>query len=122
MITREDRIQQAHEAMETVARLMRSLAAHGQVEKIDNLLVDALPWVRFLPEKDCAAFEREFMWTLNARNDLDVWAPFGRMLHEWQRTAAIHADPALAKELSCALDADLGPALAPLQGAGGVEE
>lgn len=122
VITREDRARHAQEAMETVARLMRNLVAHGQLSKLEVLLVDALPWVRFLPEKDRAEFAKEFVWTLDACNDLDVWAPFGRMLHEWQQTAAIHADPALAKELSRALDADLGPVLMPLLGDSGAEE
>ena len=121
VITREDHARQAHEAMETAARLIRKLFTGGRSDKLEALLADALPWVRFLPAKDRAAFAEEFGWTLQACSDLDFWAPFGRMLHEWQQTAVIHADPGLAIELSRALDADLGPVHMPLQGDGGAE-
>jgi hypothetical protein len=65
---------------------------------------------------------RQLVWTIEACSDLDLWAPFGRVLREWQRTAAIHADPALAKKLSRALDADLGPVLPPTPEDIGAEE
>jgi hypothetical protein len=113
VISREDRARQVEDAMGAVARLIRNLVSHDQLDKLEALLVDALPWARFLPAKDRREFAREFVWTIEACSDLDMWAPFGRMLHEWQETAAIHADPALAKELSRALDTDLGPVMMP---------
>jgi hypothetical protein len=121
VITRADRAHQAEEAMGTVARLIRNLVSHDQLDKLEELLVDALPWARFLPTKDRREFAREFVWTIEACSDLDMWGPFGRMLHEWQQTAAIHADPTLAKELSRALDADLGPVMAPMPEDSGAE-
>jgi hypothetical protein len=121
VITRADRARQAEDAMVAVARLIRNLVSHDQLDKLEALLVEALPWARFLPVKDRGAFAREFVWTIEACSDLDMWAPFGRMLHEWQQTAAIHADPALAKELSRALDADLGPVMMPMPEDSGAE-
>jgi hypothetical protein len=115
VIMREDRTRQIHDAMVMVGRLIRNVVAHGELDELEALLVDTLPWARFLPEQDCTEFAREFVWTIEACSDLDVWAPFGRMLHQWQQTATIHADPALAEELSRALDADLGPVLSPTQ-------
>ena len=122
VITREDRAQQAQEAMETAARLLRNFVSHDRLDLIERMLIDALPWTRFLPEKDQAEFVREFVWTIEACTDLNLWAPFGRMLHEWQQTAAIHADPSLAAELSRALDTDLGPVHMPFQELDGAEE
>jgi hypothetical protein len=121
VITRADRARQAEDAMVAVARLVRNLVSHDQLDKLEALLVEALPWARFLPVKDRGAFAYEFVWTIEACSDLDMWAPFGRMLHEWQQTAAIHADPALAKELSRALDADLGPVMMPMPEDSGAE-
>src|SRR5690606_24091882 len=106
---RADRVDHAHRGMKTTARLLRNMLAHAGIELVTEALVDAFPWVNFLPEKDRDEFAREFIWTLEACSDLDLWAPLGRMMHEWQQTAAIHADPVLAKELSHAVDADLGP-------------
>ncbi len=108
--------------METAARLIRTMVAHGRIEKLEDLLGEVLPWSRFLPEKDRTEFAREFAWTLEACSDLNVWGPFGRLIHEWQQTAAIHADPTLAKELSRALDTDLGPVLMPMLEDSGAEE
>jgi hypothetical protein len=122
VIMREDRARQAHDAMEAVGRLIRNIATHGGGSRLEALLIDTLPWTRFLPPADRNEFAQEFAWTLEACNDLDLWAPFGRMLHEWQRTAAVHADPALAAELSRPLDADLGPVLSPAQEHSGAEE
>ena len=121
VITREDHVRDSQEAMETAARMIRSLVTHDQPDRLESLLTDVLPWVRFLPPKDRAEFAKEFAWTIEACSDLKLWAPFGRMLHEWQQTAAIHADPALAKELSRALDADLGPVLMPMPEDDGAE-
>lgn len=122
VIKREDLAQEARSAMETTARLIRNLASHNKAEELESLLIEALPWVGFLPEKDRAEFAREFAWTIEACADLDMWAPFGRMLHEWRATAAIHADPVLAKDLSRALDTDLGPVLMPTQEDSSAEE
>jgi hypothetical protein len=114
VISREDRARQVEDAMGAVARLIRNLVSHDQLDKLQTLLVDALPWTRFLPAKDRREFAREFAWTIEACGDLDMWAPLGRILHEWQQTAAVHADPALAKELYRALDTDLGPVMMPI--------
>jgi hypothetical protein len=124
VIMREDRAQQAQQGMETSARLLRNLLAHGGVDLVAEALVDAFPWANFLPEKDRNEFVKEFLWTLEACSELDVWTPFGRMIHEWQQTAAIHADPALARELSRAVDSDLGPVPVPMspEEAGAEEE
>lgn len=112
LLVSEERIAQTRDGLDALARLLTTLIVNDE-EPIVRALKMALPWVKFLPDKDCVAFAREFTWTVRACGDLGVWAPFGRMLHEWRQTAAIHADPTLAKELSRALDADLGPVMMP---------
>ncbi|MFY1675072.1 hypothetical protein ACN27G_34900 [Plantactinospora sp. WMMB334] len=114
VIMRADRAKQARHGMETTVRLLRNMLAHGGVDLVADALLDAFPWTNFLPEKDRHEFVKEFMWTLEACADLDMWTPFGRMMHEWEQTAAIHADPILAQELSRAVDSDLGPVPAPM--------
>lgn len=114
VIMRADRAMQARHGMESTIRLLRRLSADRGMESVAGALVDAFPWANFLPEKDRAEFVREFMWTLEACADLDMWTPFGRMLYEWEQTAAIHADPVLAQELSRAVDSDLGPVPVPM--------
>jgi hypothetical protein len=108
VITREDRVRQARDAMEVAARFIRNIFTQGRSGDPIFALLEALPWAQFLPEKDRSQFARELVWTFQACSDLDLWAPFGQMLHEWQQTAAIHAEPDLAKELGRSLDADLG--------------
>jgi len=122
VIIREDRAQEAQEAMETAARVLRNMVSHDRTDVLEAMLTEALPWSRFLPDKDRKEFAREFAWTIEACSDLKFWAPLGRMLHEWQQTAAIHADPDLAQELSRALNIDLGPVLMPSQEDLGAEE
>jgi hypothetical protein len=114
VISREDRVRQVEGAMGAVARLIRNLVSHDQLDKLEALLVDALPWSRFLPAKDRQEFAREIAWTIEICTDPDMWPPLGRMLHDWRQTAAVHADPALAKELYQALDTDLGPVMMPM--------
>lgn len=114
VITREDRVEQTRDGLGALARLL-SVLANEDATMLRRVLALALPWTQFLPEKDQVEFGREVTWTVQACSDLGIWAPFGRLLHEWQQTAAIHADPALAKELSRALDADLGPVLPPTE-------
>jgi len=103
VIMREDRAQEAREAMEAAARVLRNMVSHDRTDVLEAMLTEALPWTRFLPGEDRKEFAREFARTIEACSDLNLWAPLGRMLHEWQQSAAIHADPGLAQELSRAL-------------------
>nr|MDT0662602.1 hypothetical protein [Micromonospora sp. DSM 115978] len=85
-----------------------------EVMLVVDTLVDAFPWVNFLPEDDRNEFVKEFVLTLELCGESDVWMPLGKMIHEWQQTAAIHVDPALARELSGPVDSDLGSVPVPM--------
>lgn len=95
-------------------RFLRTAVArsfeHGD---LNELLVEAFPWLRFIPEEHRAAFVKEFMDTFQACTDLDVWTPMQRLMREWKATAAVYADPELAAKLKGPFDDDLGPALPP---------
>ncbi|GAA4439226.1 hypothetical protein GCM10023170_010510 [Phytohabitans houttuyneae] len=122
LLISKDRVEQTREGLDALARLLNALGGDDNAETLGRALKAALPWVKFLPEKDQIAFAREFTWTVGACSDLGLWAPFGRLLHSWKQTAAIHANPRLAKELSRALDADLGPVMMPTEGDSGAAE
>lgn len=123
LLMTHERVEQTRGGLDVVGRLMHALALdqHG-LELLYGAIDRALPWLHFLPEKDRSEFAREFVHTISACSDLGVWAPLGRMLHAWKQTAAIHADPALAKDLSRPLDADLGPVMMPTEGDAGAAE
>jgi hypothetical protein len=104
-----EQVEQTRGGLDAVGRLMHALASdHHGLDLLDRAIDHAIPWLHFLPEQDRTEFAREFVKTVPACSDLGTWAPLGRMLHAWKRTAAIHADPALAKDLSRPLNADLG--------------
>ncbi len=113
VLMREDRASEAKQGMASAARMLRNILNHQGHEVIVQALSDTASWIRFLPEKDRREFSSEFVETLEACSELDMWAPLGRLVHEWAETAKIHADPALAASLSRAVDADLGPVPAP---------
>lgn len=60
----------------------------------------AIPWVTFLPERSRQTFIKELIRTAEAAGELGSMAPLAQLLVEWKATAAIHADPALAGELT----------------------
>ena len=60
----------------------------------------AIPWVTFLPEQSRRTFVEELIRTAEAAGELGSMAALAQLLVEWKATAAIHADPALAVELT----------------------
>ncbi len=106
VIAREDRVREAEDAMESAARVIATIASTDHM--LEKVVQQALPWSKFLPEKDLKEFSHEFAWTVEACADLKIWAPLGRLIEEWRETATIHADPVLAARLGRALDAGTG--------------
>lgn len=111
LIMRADRAEQARDGLNATARLLRQLVHLNNSVFLAKALIDALPWTGFLPEADRQAFVEEFVWTLQACADLDFWTPLGKMLHEWEATAKVHAEPGLAAALARPVTEDLGPVL-----------
>lgn len=70
-------------------------------------------WLRVLPAVDRRAFAQEVIRTVETCVELDSWGPLVRLVDEWRSTAAVHADPTLAKRLVRTVDADLGEVMPP---------
>lgn len=91
---------------EAIATSVRFLARVLNAALSDDLVrerlrgsLEEIPWVAFLPDRERDEFAREFLRTAEAAAELGVMTPLVQLLHEWQVTATIHADPALAAEL-----------------------
>ncbi|MGH3300351.1 MAG: hypothetical protein ACRDOK_01505 [Streptosporangiaceae bacterium] len=79
----------------------------------------AFPWMRFLPAPAARDFAAEFAEIALAAADMGNMAPVVPVVDAWRATAEIHADPALRKALTTALDgSDHGRATEPEAPAG----
>ena len=94
----ESRSADERQALFAAARLLSAgiSADHGRT--LGRIVPDRLPWTRFLPEEDRAAFVAEFFSHLEACADLGDFGALGRLLAEWKNTAAAFAD-GIAPEL-----------------------
>ena len=66
----------------------------------------SFPWTRFLPESERARFFAELFDCFEGAVQVGTLSPVERLLDEWQTTAAIHADPDLARRLRGPLPGD----------------
>jgi hypothetical protein len=91
------------EAEREGTRLLARLLAKALPEVAGSLwpsLVDALPWLRFLPYTERPTFLREFLETVEACSSVGNNAALAQLLHEWKATAEVYSDPALADRLA----------------------
>jgi hypothetical protein len=68
-----------------------------------------------LPDEEKAEFAADFARAFQASAELGEWSVLAQTVREWRSTAAIHADPVLAKQLTGPLDGDFGPVPAPME-------
>lgn len=66
----------------------------------------ALPWLTFLPPTARERFYAELFECVEGAVELGTLAPVARLLDEWRVTAAVHADPDLARRLHGPLPGD----------------
>jgi hypothetical protein len=108
-----ERAAQVEEAVALTARILRTAlgepAAHDTLERVFG---EVFPWIDLLPDGERAACAAALLRRLQAGAEAGTLAPFTQLVHEWRRTAALHADPRLAAELSRPLPGD-GPMLRP---------
>lgn len=107
-----DREAHQAEAMQAVARMLRSLFVHSEGQQ-RAAAEEAFPWLVFLPAEDQAAFMAELVQVLNAAAELRNLAPLAQLLQEWRATAEVHADPVLAARLRRPVTEDGGPITSP---------
>ena len=113
LLVREDSATSAADGAVSAARALRNALAHLDGDVAAEVLVEEFPWVDLLPEADQLRFVADFVRAVGASAELGRWSVLAQVLVEWKATAAVHADPALAAELSRPLDDDLGPVPAP---------
>lgn len=74
---------------------------------------DEFRWTEDLPEDERARFAADLAEASQASAELEQGSVLAQTIREWRSTAAIHADPVLAKQLSGPIDDDFGPLPAP---------
>lgn len=111
VLTTEARAEQDRTVVSAASRMLMAIARRepGSMELLLDLLPDAFPWVRFLPEPDVHAFAIELVETMRAADSLDNTAAVAQLLVAWQHTAEVYSDPDLLTALTRAHDSDHGP-------------
>lgn len=112
LLVREERAHAAADAALAVARALRTALLHLG-DAAHEALTGEFPWIDLLPGDDRRRFVNEFARAVQASAELGQWDVLSQALLEWRGTAAVHADPALAAELSRVVGDDLGPVPAP---------
>ncbi|MHA6621242.1 hypothetical protein [Pseudonocardia sp. DLS-67] len=112
LLLREDRAHAAADAALAVAGALRAALLHLD-ESAHEALTGEFPWVDLLPVDDRRHFVSEFARAVQTSAELGQWDVLSQALLEWRGTAAVHAEPALAAELSRPVEDDLGPVPAP---------
>ena len=79
------------------------------MELLLDILPDAFPWVRFLPESDLHAFAVELVDTMRAADSVGNSASVAQLLIAWQHTAEVYSDPELLAALTRDHGDDYGP-------------
>ncbi len=113
-LMRADRRSYARETSRVTAAMLRQLFTSADMTMQASVLAGVFPWVKFLPADGRAEFLEDFITTLDACADLDIWPPMEQTILEWRATAAIHADPALHAALTDETTiGDYGPVFPP---------
>ncbi|WP_031068954.1 hypothetical protein [Streptomyces sp. NRRL S-118] len=115
VLTTAARAEQDRTVVSAATRMLSALARRepGSVQLLLDILPDAFPWVRFLPERDVHAFAVELVGTMRAADSVGNSAAVAQLLAAWQHTAEVHSDPELLSALTRDHDADYGPATDP---------
>ncbi|MFZ3498417.1 hypothetical protein ACODT5_35195 [Streptomyces sp. 5.8] len=111
VLTTAARAEQDQTVVSAATRMLAAMARKepGSTELLLDILPDAFPWVRFLPEPDVHAFAVELVDTMRAADSIANSASVAQLLTAWQHTAEVHSDPDLLVALTTDHDADYGP-------------
>lgn len=115
VLTTAARAEQDQTVVSAATRMLAAMARRepGSMELLLDILPDAFPWVRFLPEPDLHSFAIELVDTMRAADSLGNSASVAQMLVAWQHTAEVYSDPALLAALTRDHSEDYGPVADP---------
>jgi hypothetical protein len=102
VLTTASRAEQDRTVVSAATRILAAMARRdpGSMELLLDILPDAFPWVRFLPEHDLHTFAVELVDTMRAADSVDNNASVAMLLTAWQHTAEVHSDPELLAALT----------------------
>ncbi|MFD8935178.1 hypothetical protein ACFV0R_07950 [Streptomyces sp. NPDC059578] len=111
VLTTATRAEQDQTVVSAATRMLVAMARRepGSMELLLDILPDAFPWVRFLPDVDLHAFAVELVDTMRAADSLGNNASVAHLLIAWQHTAEVHSDPELLAALTRDHSEDYGP-------------
>ena len=109
LLVREDSAEAAAVGALSAARALRNVLAHLSAADAVGALTEEFPWLDLLPDGDRRELATDLVRAVAASAELGRWSVLAQVIVEWRATAAVHADPALAAELTRPLDDDLGP-------------
>ncbi|WP_371777417.1 hypothetical protein [Streptomyces sp. NBC_01438] len=106
VLTTAVRAEQDRSVVSAATRMLAAMARRepGSMELLLDILPDAFPWVRFLPEPDVHAFE--LVDTMRAADSIGNSASVAQLLTAWQHSAEVHSDPELLAALTRDHEAD----------------
>ncbi|MFE1960141.1 hypothetical protein [Streptomyces sp. NPDC059479] len=115
VLTTAARAEQDRTVVSAATRMLAAMTRRepGSTELLLDILPDAFPWVRFLPEPDVHAFAVELVDTMRAADSLSNNASVAQLLTAWQHTAEVYSDPELLTALTTDHNTDYGPASDP---------
>ncbi|MGH3711523.1 MAG: hypothetical protein ACRDRU_05535 [Pseudonocardiaceae bacterium] len=108
LLTREDRASLTADGAVAAARALRNLLEHVAPQTVATALIEEFSWADVLPEQDRAQFVTDFARAFQASAEMGQWALLAQTVREWKTTAAVHADPELAEQLTGPLNDDFG--------------
>jgi hypothetical protein len=102
VVTTAERVEQDRIVLSVASHMLSVLANNqeGLTMLSHDVLPEAFPWVRFLPEDEMTRFADEFIATLRASTSLNNTAAVARLLIEWKSTAEVYSDPELLSILT----------------------
>ncbi|MFE3197389.1 hypothetical protein [Embleya sp. NPDC059237] len=111
VLTTATRVEQDQSVVSAATRILTALARRepGSTALLLDVLPDAFPWVRLLPESDVHAFAVELVDTMRAADSLGNNASAAQLLTAWRHTAEVYSDPELLAALTRDHDEDHGP-------------
>lgn len=112
VLTTAARAEQDRTVVSAATRMLAAMARRepGSMELLLDIVLEAFPWVRFLPEADLHAFALELVDTMRAADSVGNSASVAQLLIAWQHTAEVHSDPELLAALTSDHGEDYGPA------------